>query len=211
MSAPNDVCQSLSGDSVDLVSEIVPCLTDSEYCVAATRSADHCYDLPCEPTPVDVCSVDPILTAVAELVSCDVQSCVDTHSGYVLGKSVDSAVNPHLDFVLLDPEDSVELHFDGHNAVDIYPRSSCEVDGKLFERPCGEFCSGSHYLEGCRIQLNPCVFFDECFNISSGTDSNPAYIFEGVRDGFSIVALISVIIIPPLGMQSLGRRWMRQY
>ena len=54
-------------------------------------------------------------------------------------------------------------------------------------RPCGFDCKGNHFLSGCRIQLNPCVFFDECFRLFEETDCNADYIFSGVRDGFAIV------------------------
>ena len=53
-------------------------------------------------------------------------------------------------------------------------------------RPCGVQCTGRHDLEGCRSQLNPCVFFDYCFGMNI-PDPNAEFIFEGVRDGFKIV------------------------
>ena len=59
-------------------------------------------------------------------------------------------------------------------------------DTKLY-RPCGVLCTGSHRLEGIQVQLNPCVFFDECFNHESGVDQEADFIFKGVSEGFRIV------------------------
>ena len=42
-------------------------------------------------------------------------------------------------------------------------------------------------MSGCRTQLNPCVFFDECFPLSGGADPNAGYIFRGISEGFRIV------------------------
>ena len=46
---------------------------------------------------------------------------------------------------------------------------------------------GDHVIQGCRNQLNLCVFFDKCFLHTGLVDKNASYIFIGVRDGFKIV------------------------
>ena len=61
------------------------------------------------------------------------------------------------------------------------------VDTVDYDRPCGLSCDGVHYVQGCHIQLNLSVFFDECFLHSARIDSNVVYIFEGVRVWFTIV------------------------
>ena len=59
-------------------------------------------------------------------------------------------------------------------------------EGVEFDRPCGRICTGNHLLDKCRLQLNPCVFFDECFG-SEVPDAAANYIFRGVSEGFCIV------------------------
>ena len=51
--------------------------------------------------------------------------------------------------------------------------------------PCRSGCS--HYLAGCKIQLNPCAFYNECYRRPSGVDQNADYIYHGVVNGFAIV------------------------
>ena len=59
--------------------------------------------------------------------------------------------------------------------------------GQDYARPCGLQCGNCHELGGLNTQLNPCVFFDECFNHPGGVDDKAVYLFTGVRDGFKIV------------------------
>ena len=64
--------------------------------------------------------------------------------------------------------------------------SFCDESGNVWHRPCGEQCCGDHLMEGCRTQLNPCVFFDYCFGMQE-VDSNASFIFQGISQGFRIV------------------------
>ena len=61
------------------------------------------------------------------------------------------------------------------------------VLGLEFKPPCSSSCSGSHYLEGCKLQLNPCVFFEECFLLYDRADVGYEYIMDGVFNGFKIL------------------------
>ena len=62
------------------------------------------------------------------------------------------------------------------------------LDGDVFYRPCDmSTCSRNHSLGGVQIQLNPCAFFAECFCHPNGIDEQASYIFQGIRDGFTIV------------------------
>ena len=56
---------------------------------------------------------------------------------------------------------------------------------QTYLRPCGNQCSGIHYVGGFRSQLNPCVFFDYCYGLYE-QDSHADFIFSGIRDGFRI-------------------------
>ena len=51
--------------------------------------------------------------------------------------------------------------------------------------PCVMGCY--HILGGCRLQLKPCAFYNECFRRPSGVDPNAQFLFEGVIHGFDIV------------------------
>ena len=61
-----------------------------------------------------------------------------------------------------------------------------EGDDKV-DRPCGIECRGNHELGGMGLQLNPCVFFDECYSHKQGVDPEADFIFKGVLNGFTIV------------------------
>ena len=71
-------------------------------------------------------------------------------------------------------------------AVDRVSSVWSELAERLVHRPCGPVCNGVHYLSGCTLQLNPCVFFDECYS-TFGQDINANYIFSGVSEGFKIM------------------------
>ena len=75
-------------------------------------------------------------------------------------------------------DSTVEFSVDGNTV---------NLGDSTFVRPCGSACVGTHFLSGCRLQLNPCVFFRECFEHESGVDPNAEYIFSGVLNGFDIV------------------------
>ena len=62
-----------------------------------------------------------------------------------------------------------------------------EIDGYRFAPPCGKVCTGVHFVGGRRIQLNPCVFFHECFDWDQGMDVNSAFIMDGLLHGFRIL------------------------
>ena len=64
---------------------------------------------------------------------------------------------------------------------------SVVVDGVYYRTPCGIKCEGSHHLAGCRLQLNPCAFFEECFMLYDKADVGCDYIFDGVCNGFKIL------------------------
>ena len=68
------------------------------------------------------------------------------------------------------------------NVVKVFDVNSAS----LVHRPCGSLCIGSHELSGYSLQLNPCAFFDACYN-SDTVDPNATYVVQGVSSGFQIV------------------------
>ena len=64
---------------------------------------------------------------------------------------------------------------------------SVELKSGWVYRPCGLYCKKYHGLSGVPLQLNPCVFFTECYSHPAGVDPKADYIFDGVLNGFRIV------------------------
>lgn len=50
-----------------------------------------------------------------------------------------------------------------------------------------------HYVGNIPVQLNPCVFYRECYLHPGGVDENASFIFDGVLNGFRIVDEIATI------------------
>ena len=65
-------------------------------------------------------------------------------------------------------------------------RSSYRSGDRVFHRPCSGPCHRAHYLQGSKVQLHPCAFFDRCLGgVSPNSDSE--FVYQGVLNGFQIV------------------------
>ena len=109
-----------------------------------------------------------------------------------LGDSVGSCLLPGLDYFhdyrldddLIERQDCFDTLY---SPVEVsLDRGSAFFQGIPHYRPCGSVCIGHHWLAGCTLQLNPCVFFDECFLSEGGADPNSLMIFAGINRGFKI-------------------------
>ena len=70
--------------------------------------------------------------------------------------------------------DLTDMHSTSQNYID---------DDVNYPYPCLEDCH--HFLDGCKLQLNPCAFYNECFLHPSGP--NAQFIYKGVLHGFDII------------------------
>lgn len=59
--------------------------------------------------------------------------------------------------------------------------------GHRYSYNCCQESHCTHTLGGVPIQLNPCAFFQECYNHPEGVDENADFLFDGICKGFRIV------------------------
>ena len=87
-------------------------------------------------------------------------------------------------FCSTNPVLDVGTPYNGHVESEIIQFE--DNKGEVWVRPCGKVCDGVHFLDGCQLQLNPCVFYDKCFQ-NKMVDPNTNYILDGIFHGFKIV------------------------
>lgn len=91
-------------------------------------------------------------------------------------------INISLTILLMGLFCAVGLNRAGHYTPICLPNYVCCV-----KYPC------SHTLGNVAIQLNPCMFFRECFQHPRGIDEKAHFIFDGILHGFKIVDDSSII------------------